>query len=143
VVVDRMNIPTFVAALLVAIAQLWPASLVAACDKGCCVAADVSCCGKPTQSEADSSSECPLCRAAWTKANSLTPCRCQLDSRQEAAKVSNSRGTSELRLNDVAGMAQVAFEQPVGVATLAEPATNSGPCIVSRPARILFGVWRI
>ena len=139
----RINIPTFIAALLVAMAQLLPASMAAACDRGCCGTASTSCCGKPTQSETESSSQCPLCQAAGTKANTLTPCRCQLGSRHEAAKVSHSRPTSELRLNDFTGMAQVAFEQPVGVATLAEPASNSGPCIVSRPARILFGVWRI
>ena len=138
-------IPTWVVALVVAIAQLCPAAAVAACEKGCCSTAETSCCGASvsgTMAEEGSSSDCPLCQAAASKAKPPTPCHCQLDIRQETAKVSMPRDTPELRL-DGAGIATTSPAFLVQVALLSGGVTDRGFQQKQRPARILYGVWRI
>jgi hypothetical protein len=107
----------------------------------------VTACCKASPMPADAAAgNCPLCRAADEAAcasqPSAAPCHCVLDARQDDAKATHDRTTFDLRPSAAIGVlpaidaaTDASLRSALALAGAARPA-------LSRPVRILYGVWR-
>jgi hypothetical protein len=140
-----------VVVLTAALAQFVPASLAMSCERGCCsTAAGTSCCSQivpqivPQGDQGDG--QCPLCHAAEAAAcvaePAAVPCHCQLDARDDDAKTADSRTTIDVGAPlAVAPVASIATP-PDAASLLALGSADHVRPALSRPVRILYGVWR-
>jgi hypothetical protein len=114
-----------------------------ACERSCGAAVAMpACCPLGFSSDRDIAPECPLCTAEEVGQDPVKPCRCDLESRDDAAMPAKARSAVDHRqpARDVGpGMLAVA-EQASGAAM--RQAVAEGATIPRRPPRIVFGVWR-
>jgi hypothetical protein len=126
------------------LAQIVPAPLVMPCDRGCCAA--TACCATPPSHDDAADGQCPLCRAATDAAcepqPSAPPCHCQLDARQDDAKATQDRTQLDLRPAAAIGVVPATTAVPDASLQSALAFADRDRPVLSRPARILYGVWR-
>jgi len=127
------------------VAQVIPQAWSGDCDRGCCAAAESSCCTATREAPAKADAGCPLCAVSKADSHrdaSESPCNCQLDARQEQPL--SGHGSRSPQRDDL--FAWVAVDagslealHGLGASRTSVAASRSVPI---RPVRILYGVWR-
>lgn len=129
--------------ILALFGQLLPATCASACVARCCgQEGPGSCCKGLLQTVDEAATKCPNCASSDRESRQTAPCQCGLLARHDPALAPLDRLTLDLDRSAcrAVGIIQRAFEDDLTPIQIASDGGIRPP--ISRPVRILYGVWR-